>query len=94
LPEGGRIEIRVAHAPATSADGSRSPRLQLEVRDDGAGFTGDGGSGMGLANTRSRLAALYGDEAALRLECNQPRGVVARVLLPIRMADATNGVGA
>jgi two-component sensor histidine kinase len=91
LPEGGRIEIRVAHAPATSANGNGAPRLQLEVRDDGAGFAGDGGTGMGLANTRSRLAALYGDAAALRLERNEPRGVVARVLLPIRLTSATNG---
>jgi LytS/YehU family sensor histidine kinase len=92
LPEGGRIEIRVTRAPA--ADSDVAPRLQLEVRDDGAGFSGEGGSGMGLANTRSRLAALYGDAAALRLECNQPRGVVARVLLPIRLTNATNGAGA
>ncbi|MCU0939205.1 MAG: histidine kinase [Burkholderiaceae bacterium] len=94
LPEGGRIEIRVARAPTASADSNGPPRLQLEVRDDGAGFTGEGGSGMGLANTRSRLAALYGDSAALRLECNEPRGVVARVLLPIRLTSATPGAGA
>ena len=81
LPEGGHIEIRARPAPP-AADGE--PRLQLEVRDDGAGFTGQGGSGVGLANTRSRLAALYGDAATLTLGVNEPRGVVARVVLPLR----------
>jgi signal transduction histidine kinase len=82
LPEGGRIDIRALPEPA-AADGT--PRLRLEVRDTGAGFTGQGGSGVGLANTRSRLAALYGDAAALTLCMNEPRGVVASVVLPLRL---------
>ncbi len=83
LPEGGRIDIRVrSEYPAGE------PMLQLEVADTGAGFTGLGGSGVGLANTRSRLAALYGDAAALTLANNAPRGVVARVRLPLRHAVA------
>ena len=85
LPEGGRIDIR-AHEDR-SGD---TPLLVLEVIDTGAGFTGQGGSGVGLANTRSRLAALYGDVASLGLRCNEPRGVVARVALPLRrLAAAT-----
>jgi signal transduction histidine kinase len=82
LPEGGQIDIR-ALPEAPTADGT--PRLRLEVRDNGAGFTGQGGSGVGLANTRSRLAALYGDAAALTLGMNEPRGVVASVVLPLRI---------
>ncbi len=86
LPEGGRIDIRVHDAgPGPSG----RPRLQVDVIDTGAGFTTDaGGSGVGLANTRSRLAALYGDEAALTLSSNAPRGVVASVLLPLRPLQA------
>jgi hypothetical protein len=75
LPEGGRIQIRAGHA----ADGG----LSIEVADNGQGFgSASGGAGVGLANTRARLAARFGDAAALELEAVQPRGVVARVHLP------------
>ncbi len=82
LPEGGRIDIRAAR----EGDG----RLRLDVRDTGAGFVGEAGSGVGLANTRSRLAALYGDDAQLSLSMNPPRGVVASVVLPLRRTTATS----
>jgi len=75
LPEGGCIAIRAAHA-----DGGG---LTIEVADNGQGFgAASGGAGVGLANTRARLAARFGDAAALELEGVQPRGVVARVRLP------------
>ncbi len=74
LPEGGSIHIRAAR------DGDQ---LHVEVRDNGRGFYGQGGSGVGLANTRSRLAALYGGNAALQLAANHPSGVVATVVLPL-----------
>ncbi|MEO6281559.1 histidine kinase [Roseateles sp.] len=75
LPEGGRIDIR-----AQPADGGG---LTVEVADNGQGFgAATGGAGVGLANTRARLAARFGDAAALELEAVQPRGVVARVRLP------------
>jgi hypothetical protein len=79
LPEGGRIDIRARR------DGDD---LVVEVRDDGAGFSGSGGSGVGLANTRSRLAALYGARAGLELASGSPRGVVARVRLPLELSEA------
>jgi LytS/YehU family sensor histidine kinase len=80
LPEGGRIDIHAWRA---------GDALWLQVRDSGAGFSGSGGSGVGLANTRSRLAALYGAAAALQLQSNTPRGVVATVTLPLRRQAAT-----
>jgi hypothetical protein len=76
LPEGGRIEIH-AHA-------SGSGEIAVEVRDNGQGFASSGGSGVGLANTRARLAALFGAGAALELEAAIPRGVVARVRMPMQ----------
>ncbi|MBV8501983.1 MAG: histidine kinase [Paucibacter sp.] len=79
LPEGGRIEIE---ARAEGAD-----QLAVEVRDNGRGFSASGGSGVGLANTRARLAALFGADAALELEAGTPRGVVARVRMPIRAGE-------
>jgi signal transduction histidine kinase len=82
LPEGGRIDVRAVR----EGDG----RLRLEVCDTGAGFAGEAGSGVGLANTRSRLAALYGDAAQLSLRMNSPRGVVASVVLPLRPVAATD----
>jgi hypothetical protein len=79
LPEGGRIDI------AARRDGDD---LVIDVRDNGAGFASSGGSGVGLANTRSRLAALYGTRAALTLSAAAPRGVVASVRLPLRLSEA------
>jgi signal transduction histidine kinase len=79
LPEGGRLWL--------SAQALADGRLQVDVRDDGRGFVGVGGSGVGLANTRARLAALYGSQASLSLELAEPRGVLARVVLPLRRVD-------
>jgi sensor histidine kinase YesM len=75
LPEGGAIAIRAAR---------EGDQLRLEVRDSGRGFSDHGGSGVGLANIRSRLAALYGAAASLNLSANAPRGVISVVTLPLR----------
>lgn len=81
LPQGGRIGISASATP----DG----RLAIEVADNGRGFVADGGSGVGLANTRSRLAALFGDRAALELRAAPGGGVVARLILPMRSITPT-----
>ncbi len=78
LPEGGRIDI------SASRDGDD---LVVEVRDDGAGFSGSAGVGVGLANTRSRLAALYGARAGLELAAGSPRGVTASIRLPLELVS-------
>jgi signal transduction histidine kinase len=57
-------------------------RLRIEVRDTGAGLSQAAGSGMGLANVRARLAALFGAGARLVIEPNAPRGVVAAIEIP------------
>jgi signal transduction histidine kinase len=74
LPQGGRIGI--------SAEATADGRLAIEVADNGQGFVADSGSGVGLANTRSRLAALFGDRAGLELRAGPGGGVIARVVLP------------
>ena len=74
LPQGGRIDIR-AHR--------RDDELIVEVNDNGAGFSSSAGSGVGLANTRSRLAALYGPRASLSLASVLPQGVRASIRLPL-----------
>jgi hypothetical protein len=74
LPEGGRIDIGARR---------EGEALLIWVEDTGVGFSGSGGSGVGLANTRARLAALYGPAASLSLAAVQPRGVRAEVRLPL-----------
>ncbi len=60
--------------------------LELAVRDSGEGLVPDGRSpreGIGLSNTRARLAELYGSEAASLEIADVPGGGVrARLLLP------------
>jgi signal transduction histidine kinase len=74
LAEGGAIRIS-----AQKADGA----LKLTVADTGRGLAASSGTGVGLANIRARLAALYGASAGLRLEANSPRGVAAVITLPL-----------
>jgi len=74
------VTIEVA---ATSDNGS----LTLLVSDDGPGLlsASQGHSGIGLTNTRNRLARLYGGSASLAVEHAGNRGVRVTITLPIRM---------
>ena len=66
-----RRRARGSRRPAIrSAPTRRGDRLLLSVTDNGPGFPDDvltpvPGRGLGLANTRARLAALYGDDGRL-----------------------------
>ena len=57
-------------------------RLRMEVRDNGKGLANGYDERIGLANTRSRLHQLYGDDHAFTLEPADPEGVAARVVIP------------
>jgi two-component system, LytTR family, sensor kinase len=60
-------------------------RLELWVRDDGVGLStvaAHPSSGVGLANTRARLAQLYGDAALLDIRDDTDGGVNATISLP------------
>ena len=61
--------------------------LRLAVQDDGPGpaAPNDHATGIGLANTRARLAVLYGSAAALTLEPVPGGGTRATVSLPMRI---------
>ena len=74
--------------------GREGGALVLRVRDSGPGLVPEAsggaetsGNGLGLANTRQRLDALYGPAASLALEPGAEGGAVATVRLPFHTAD-------
>jgi signal transduction histidine kinase len=77
LAEGGFIRLRAARSDDT---------LVLEVADTGRGMNAQEGHGTGLANIRARLEMTYGPTASLSLARGEPRGVVARIRLPLENA--------
>jgi signal transduction histidine kinase len=61
--------------------------LVIDVADTGVGFGAatapvGGSTGIGLANLRARLAAMYGGDARMTIAENAPRGVRVIVSLP------------
>ena len=84
-PQGGSVVVRARATPA---------HVEVSITDDGVGFAAapTGGSGVGLANTRDRLAALYGDAGLLTLESNTPSGVRATIRIPFA-AGVAPGLG-
>jgi sensor histidine kinase YesM len=72
----GRVEVRGR---------VEAGQLFLEVRDDGPGL-GDGSrrakEGVGLTNTRERLAKIYGSRSQLSLRSEAGHGVAVQIILP------------
>lgn len=74
----GPMAIEVDARPAGDA-------LQIRVRDTGPGpAAGETGEGVGLRNTRNRLAALYGAGGRVELSATAGGGTEVRVQLPLR----------
>jgi LytS/YehU family sensor histidine kinase len=73
LAEGGVVRV--------SAESSQQT-LRVMVADSGRGFSASRGTGIGLANIRSRLTALYGPAARFTLAPNVPRGIRATIEIP------------
>jgi LytS/YehU family sensor histidine kinase len=66
--------------------------LLIEVADNGPGMPIDAGlpkenSGLGLVNTRERLAALYDKNFSLVLTHNQPQGVKVNIRIPFEVEE-------
>ena len=64
--------------------------LLLEICDDGPGADIKDGNlyrenGVGLANTRERLAALYGDDYSLVVANNTPSGLKVSIRMPLEL---------
>ena len=78
--EGGRLTLRaqIEHG-----------RLALSVADTGLGFgqSATGGTGVGLANIRERLALLYGAKASLDVADNPGGGTIATITVPYRSLE-------
>ena len=80
-PEGGRLEIG-----AEIVDG----QLAVHVKDTGLGFMPKGEGGVGLANIRERLKALYSGRAELIISVPSEGGTCATINVPYEIAPAPN----
>ena len=80
--EGGHLLVKLER---------RGPRMLATIEDNGMGFKPVGGSGVGLANLRERLAVLYDGDAHVRIEDRAPgTAVLIEIPLPrtFRTGDA------
>ncbi len=97
------VENAIKHGLVPSDDGGRVRvqasvefgQLVVDVEDDGVGFGAaqTGGTGVGLANIRSRLATQYGAAGRLSIEGGTTgplaRGVRASIRLPMAAAPSS-----
>jgi LytS/YehU family sensor histidine kinase len=75
-----RTETGVIHLTAHQSD----DRLVLTVKDNGPGYRPNSNHGVGLANTRARLATLYGTSGKLEVLNADDGGTVATVSFQLR----------
>ena len=80
VPAGGTVRVRAEQV---------GTRLRVLVSDDGAGFRRSSGAGVGLANSRARLARIYEGDASLALRANATAGVTATLELPLQIVSST-----
>lgn len=92
------VENAIKYAVATQTTGGKisiksrkfGHDLLIEVADNGPGMPIDDGlpkdsGGVGLVNTRERLAALYDKDFSLVLTHNQPQGVKVNIRIPFEV---------
>lgn len=89
------VENAILHGVASKTGAGRvdvtgrveNGRLHLEVKDDGPGLA-DGKKraheGIGLSNTRERIARIYGANGHLSLRSEPGRGVTVQIVIPCR----------
>jgi two-component sensor histidine kinase len=95
------VENAVEHGVTRTLDGARvrlkaersGKRLRLEIADNGPG-PGGTRDGVGLANTRARLAGLYGDAHRFELKASDTGGTVVTIELPFNAAPLPRGPAA
>ncbi|TWI43013.1 histidine kinase/DNA gyrase B/HSP90-like ATPase [Pseudoduganella flava] len=92
------VENAIAHGLEPTIDGGHvqiaaarhGDLLELTVTDNGRGLAagpGKPGTGVGLANTRARLHALFGAQADATLTPGDGGGAVARLTIPLNFAQ-------
>ena len=94
------VENSIKYAVSQSINGgsiavsARVERQELElvVADDGPGLDLrhgrlPKGGGVGLANTKERLAEVYGDRQSFRLCTTEPHGLTISIRIPLSYAD-------
>jgi two-component system, LytTR family, sensor kinase len=94
------VENAIRHGLFGSADAGRlriaaarvGDVLELRVEDDGPGFAPAAADGIGLTNTRARLAQLYGQAGRLVTSNRPGGGALVVVSLPYREVDVPGPV--
>jgi two-component system, LytTR family, sensor kinase len=72
---------------------SENGLLHLEVRDNGEGLASENGSpdeGVGLSNTRARLAELYGEEYRFEFTNAAEGGLIVHLAIPCRRSEKSD----
>lgn len=96
------IENVIKYAIAPSIDGgviiieakAENNRLKIALKDNGPGMedvdniVSQSGSGVGLVNTKERLAQIYGDEHSFKLENLEPNGLGVFIEIPCERKKA------
>jgi two-component system LytT family sensor kinase len=81
------VENRADPTTVTVGADSDGQALRLWISDDGPGFRGAAGArgspGVGISNTRRRLAQLFGDAASLDIQDALPSGAIVTITLPL-----------
>ncbi|HEY0372564.1 MAG TPA: histidine kinase [Thermoanaerobaculia bacterium] len=77
---------RTGDAEITIAARREGAQLVITIEDRGPGFDESAASGVGLANTRERLAAMYGNAASVGMRSLPEGGAAAELRLPWRDA--------
>ncbi len=88
------LEPQAAGGRVTIAARQEADRLVVTVTDTGTGLAGNHsppGQGVGLANVRDRLSALFGARARFALEEAAPRGAKATIEVPYEPATQLAG---
>lgn len=80
------LEPKIEGGEVAIAAEARDGLLEITVRDTGLGLKdqpGTRGGGVGVATTRERLQAIYGEGAGIVLAPNKPQGAIVRLTLPM-----------
>jgi LytS/YehU family sensor histidine kinase len=92
------VENAIVHGISPRAEGGtvwitarrRAGEMVVKVEDDGVGLPPSrAAAGVGLANTRARLAAMYGDHASLDVANRPGGGVTVTLTVGDRPASAS-----